>query len=54
MFDRASTVQSPRFAVEGSNKKHARLENTRQVLSVVDYPDRGQSSPARAAAPLEC
>lgn len=42
MFARTSTTRSPWIVVRGNRKKLARTESIRHVLSVVEYPDRGQ------------
>ena len=42
MFARTSTDASPWVVVRGNDKKRARLESIRHVLSVVDYERRGQ------------
>lgn len=42
MFARTSTEGSPWIVVRGNEKKRARLESIRYVLSTFDYPDRGQ------------
>lgn len=43
MFQRTSTARSPWIVVRGNDKKAARLEAIRYVLSSVDYPHRGFS-----------
>ena len=42
MFRRTSTDRSPWIVVLGNDKKAARLECIRHVLSLLDYADAGQ------------
>jgi len=42
MFARTSTPASPWVVILGNEKKRARLESVRHVLSTIDYPERGQ------------
>lgn len=42
MFERTSTDRSPWIVVQGNDKKRARLESLRHVLTTIDYPHRGQ------------
>ncbi len=43
MFAHTSTDRCPWIVVQGNEKKRARLESIRHVLSTVDYPGRGMS-----------
>ncbi|QDU82921.1 Polyphosphate kinase 2 (PPK2) [Planctomycetes bacterium Pla163] len=43
MFARTSTDASPWYVVRGNDKKRARLESIRHVLSRLDYPRSGES-----------
>ncbi|QDV09239.1 Thymidylate kinase [Planctomycetes bacterium Poly30] len=42
MFERTSSDRCPWIVVRGNDKKQARLQSIRYVLSRVPYPDRGQ------------
>ena len=43
MFAHTSTDRYPWIVAQGNEKKRARLESIRHVLSTVDYPGRGAS-----------
>jgi len=43
MFDRTSWSNAPWLSMKGNNKKKARLEAIRHVLSLLDYTDKGST-----------
>jgi hypothetical protein len=42
MFSRTHTSYAPWIIVKANDKKHARLESMRHVLSMLDFPGRDQ------------
>jgi hypothetical protein len=51
MFSRTHTSYSPWVIVKANDKKQARLDSMRHVLSMLDYPGKGESETSLSPDP---